>query len=63
MSGLKKKAWLLLAASLILQIVVIRSSRALKHDFGRPIRASPFHAVLRRSMPSENVRAVHPRSE
>lgn len=55
MSGLKKRAWLLLAASIILQIVVIRSTRALKHDFGHSVRVPHLHTLLRRSTPADNV--------
>lgn len=32
MPSLKKQAWLLLAASIILQLVILRSTRALKDD-------------------------------
>lgn len=45
MSELKKRAWLLLAATITLQLVLIRSSRVLKHDY------NPHHpyALARRS--------------
>ena len=34
MSGLKNRAWLLLAASITLQLVVVRCVRELKYDVG-----------------------------
>lgn len=47
MPGLKNRAWLLLAATITLQLLLVRTSHVLKHDHNPP--HAQLHSILRRS--------------
>lgn len=67
-NALRNRAWLLLAASITLQLVILRSVRVLKHDFRHTLteerglgdREGPMGLLVRRHSPSPRVVALLP---